>query len=343
LLQINPAKRWTSAQAKAHPFLTNRPFDPNWQPIEHFEALAALEKSAKESDELLPPLISHDSFDPFHKMANQGFKAESYRPYIPPDVPDKKEEVKSQSQNVYILNSQASSNKPKSKLNPKAAAFGTGTFQLPNINTELNLQNIKQGSLSEPNSARNISSLHGNKDHQNNKTYQEEKVEEFAEEQGVIQETDQVIIQEQGNSNVLDQQQQYGPGQAYRGNYNASQHEQFYPAGQYGYMGGGYNQGYSNQRQRSNSDQGASENIFFQQKKQGKQYYQGKKQGYQNYPNDQGTNQYQEQMSGNNVPDQQKQHHNNNKWSGNSGSRNKYGTKNYYPNQQDEHEERKEK
>jgi len=37
LLQINPSKRWTSAQAKTHPFLTNQPFDPNWQPLEHYE------------------------------------------------------------------------------------------------------------------------------------------------------------------------------------------------------------------------------------------------------------------------------------------------------------------
>jgi len=35
LLHLNPKKRWTAAQAKLHPFLTNSPFEPDWEPMDN--------------------------------------------------------------------------------------------------------------------------------------------------------------------------------------------------------------------------------------------------------------------------------------------------------------------
>ena len=69
--------------------------------------------------------------------------------------------VISQSQNVYLLNNQANSTKPKRKLNLNAAAFNTSSFNNPNANKEAGSKNISDksdhfGSYSEPNSARSL-------------------------------------------------------------------------------------------------------------------------------------------------------------------------------------------
>ena len=139
---------------------------------------------------------------------------------------------------MYLLNSQTSSTKSKSKLNPNAAAFSGNIFQIPNINIATDNQNIKQGSLSEPNSARNLHSKHkqtGFGDPKN--TYQEEKVEEYNEEQVAFQGPDQTQMYDNGNKWKQGKYQQYNPGKEY----NISQNEQFYPSGQYGYGGYGGN------------------------------------------------------------------------------------------------------
>jgi len=418
-LHINPHKRWTAAQAKLHPFLTNSPFEPDWEPMDNPSALTHWEeeRDKQQTPENSHPQKEYDNFDPFNRMSMQGFDAESYRPYIAPDVKDRNEEVKSQFQNVYLLNSQNTSTKPKKKLNLNAANFNTDSFQPPNMENYTK----KQGSHSEPNSASKVNPKYGKGFEGTMYTYQEEG-EEYIEEQGGDQVQPQPNnfnfqqpppenqVNPQFNPQMLNMQfnpqmnpqmnpqfnpqmnpqvnppqinpqinpqmnpqmnQQFNPQMnpqfnpqmnpqfqwqqppvmnqqpqmnpppmnqqqfGYRDNNNMSQNPQFYNHNQYGgYGGGGYYQGQAGYRQRSNSDQGASENIYFQQNRnqQGRNKYKNQNQNQNNQGNYQSQN---EQAQGG-------QKHQN-KWSNNSGYKNKYGNKNYYSNQRDDKEERKEK
>jgi dual specificity protein kinase YAK1 len=210
LLHLNPKKRWTAAQAKLHPFLTNSPFEPDWEPMDNPSALNHWEdERSKQTLENTHPHKEYDNFDPFNRMSTQGFDAESYRPYIPPDVKDRNEEVKSQFQNVYLLNSQNTSTKPKKKLNLKAANFNTDSFQLPNMDSYTK----KQGSHSEPNSATNSSKKRvPSKYGETAYTYEEEGEEYIEEQDGNPQpQLNNLNVQPPNTTNFNMDQQQMNP------------------------------------------------------------------------------------------------------------------------------------
>ena len=140
-----------------------------------------------------------------------------------------------QSNNVSLLNSQASSTKPKTKLSLKAATFNTGGFQVPNIDTSgqdpNNNKHEKQGSRSEPNSARNSTSKNA-KAGFTGVTYQEEKEEEMPPEQETGGKKASTNINS-GNPFATDNQQpQFIGGGGFEQSNNTSQNQPFNNTGQ---------------------------------------------------------------------------------------------------------------
>jgi hypothetical protein len=138
LLRLNPSERWSPSQAKFHPFLTGNTFDPDagWEPP---TSEAALEQLAK-----LAPIQNTET--PIYekltkKPTSQESNPESYRPQITHN-------------NADLLNSQANSSKPKSKLklNPNAKKFTGTEFGVPSIDTQTAKQSYSKGYSSEPNS-----------------------------------------------------------------------------------------------------------------------------------------------------------------------------------------------
>lgn len=172
----------------------------------------------------------------------------------------------SQSQNVYLLNNQANSTKPKSKLNPKASAFNT-PFQLPALNPDaINGQGDHSNSFSEPNSARSVDYKPKNsygknkgKSNYNNNYY-----------------SNSAKGKQGYNENKREQRksQQYYPNQF---GYNNTQYNDFSQSGKIIFCTiylvlilDSESQG--NFRQRSNSDHDANGNIYFNNKPNKRKY-----------------------------------------------------------------------
>jgi hypothetical protein len=368
------------------------PFEPNWQPLPPQQALEAIERKAT-SEQSAEHQKIYDSFNPFNKMdQQQNFNAESYRPYIPPGYGDRKEEAKSQSQNVYLINSQTTSSKPKPKLSLTASTFSTvgaaaEPFQLPTLNVDTQKSNLGyKTSHSEPNSARNSDNKHGHKTFAQAtlKEEEEDNVEGQDNNQGQYNKTvnnnnggNQVNNQynqqfnQQHNQpnnpqfkqqpyNQYNQQNQYnqgypqGQGQGHGQfiNQNMQQAQQFYPPQQFGYYPPQQQQQPQNfnTRQRSNSDQGATENIYFQ-KNYGNQYHyqnqqqqgQGFQHEYKRYSTDQGQPMGgQDQTGSYNKSGNKKNQKQNQNWSGKSSGYKKQYNKNYYNQGQQQHDESEE-